>query len=292
MRRFFSRSQGADRIWKLKDPVRFFFFSSGRSAKRSGLSRHLIFSVLPFLLGLSFLLSPDLCPADSSPVLELSGGEMVFSQQAAFYDAMVGGLFPLEGLRALASGETPAFLHLFVAGNVITFNQPAVSPDQSVDGLTRQSYIGGVGAVGLRIPASWGFWEGDVGGAYFNVDQTLTPVSTVGGVYLQTELLLDRLGPGSLDLFGSYIGSINYLLGEGRYLVDAGNLFEKRVLFYAGPEVIGQGNDSYQAVQAGGVLSAEVPSLHTIFSLEAGVLNSSVWPGIGGYEGFSFYYSY
>ena len=137
-----------------------------------------------------------------------------------------GGLFPLVGLQALASGETPAFLHLFVAGNVITFNQPAVSPDQSVDGLTRQSYIGGVGAVGLRIPASWGFWEGDVGGAYFNVDQTLTPVRTVGGVYLQTELLVNRLGPGRLDLFGSYIGSINYLLGEGRYLMEAGELFD------------------------------------------------------------------
>ena len=288
----FSRWLGADRIRKFKDPVRFFFFSPGRSAKRSGPVLPLISSVLPFFLGLSLLLSPDPSPADSSPVLELSGGEMVFSQQAAFYDAMVGGLFPLEGLRALASGETPAFLHLFVAGNVITFNQPAVSPDQSVDGLTRESYIGGVGAVGLRIPASWGFWEGDVGGAYFNVDQTLTPVSTFGGIYLQTELVLDRLGPGSLDLFGSYIGSIDYLLGEGRYLVDAGNLFEKRVLFYAGPEVIGQGNASYEALQAGGILSAEVPSLHTIFSLEAGFLNSSVWPGIGGYEGFSFYYSY
>ena len=222
----FSRSLGADRIRKFKDPVRFFFFSPGRPAKRSGLVLPLISSALPFFLGLSLLLSPDPSPADSSPVLELSGGEMVFSQQAAFYDAMVGGLFPLEGLRALSSGETPAFLHLFVAGNVITFNQPAVSPDQSVDGLTRQSYIGGVGAVGLRIPASWGFWEGDVGGAYFNVDQTLTPVSTVGGVYLQTELLVDRLGPGSLDLFGSYIGSVNYLLGEGRYLMDAGELFE------------------------------------------------------------------
>ena len=64
------------------------------------------------------------------------------------------------------------------------------------------------------------------GGAYFNVDQTLTPVSTVGGIYLQTELLVDRLGPGSLDLFGSYIGSVNYLLGEGRYLMDAGELFD------------------------------------------------------------------
>ena len=292
MSRSFSLLKGAARILEFPDPGRFFLFSSGRSAKRSGGSRLLKSSFLPFLLGLSFLLSPDPCRADSSPVLELSGGEMVFSQQAAFYDAMVGGLFPLVGFQALASGETPAFLHLFVAGNVITFNQPAVSPDQSVDGLTRQSYIGGVGAVGLRIPASWGFWEGDVGGAYFNVDQTLTPVSTVGGVYLQTELLVDRLGPGSLDLFGSYIGSVNYLLGEGRYLMDAGELFEKRVFFYAGPEVIGQGNDSYEAVQAGGILSAEFPSLHTIFSLEAGVLNSSVWPGIGGYEGFSFYYSY
>ncbi len=250
---------------------------------------HHILSLL--LLPLSIFSSTKVL-ADSAPVFELSGGELIFSQQAAFYDAMAGELIPLPALALLASGPTPAYFHLFVAGNVISFNQPALSPQVSVDGLTRQSYVGGVAAVGLRIPASWGFWEGDVGGAWFNVDQTLTPVSTIGGVYLQTELVLDRIGPGSLDLFGSYIGSINYLLGEGRYQLNAGSLLEGRVLFYAGPEVIGQGNQSYEAVQAGGILSAEVLPVHTIFSLEAGLLNSSVWPGIGGYEGFSFYYSY
>lgn len=249
-------------------------------------------SFLFLFLGFSFVVFPSFCRADSSPILELSGGEMIFSQQAAFYDAMVGGLFPLEGLKSLADGPEPAFLHVFAAGNVINFNQPAVSPEQSVDGLTRESYTGGVGAVGLRIPTSWGFWEGDIGGAYFNVDQTFSPVSTVSGVYVQTEFLFDRMGPGALDLFGSYIGSINYLLGEGRYMMDAGELFRRKALFYAGPEIIGQGNSSYEVVQGGGVFSAEFPSLHTTFSLEAGVLNSSVWPGVGGYEGVSFYYSY
>ncbi len=248
--------------------------------------------LLSLLVGVLSILDCQSVQADSGPVFELSGGELVFSQQAAFYNAMVGELLPLPALSVLASGQTPAFLHVFVAGNIISFNQPAVSPQESIDGLTRQSYVGGVAALGLRIPASWGFWEGDVGGAYFNVDQTLTPVSSIGGLYLQTELVLDRLGPGSLDLFGSYIGSIDYLLGEGRYMVDAGSLLKDRILFYAGPEVIGQGNSSYEALQAGGIFSAEVRPIHTIFSLEAGILNSSVWPGIGGYEGFSFYYSY
>ena len=249
-------------------------------------------ALVAYFAGLSIMMAPSFCRADSAPILEVSGGEMVFSQQAAFYDAMVGGLFPLSGVKALSSGSEPAFLHVFVAGNVIDFNQPAISPDQSVNGLTRESYLGGVGAVGVRIPASWGFWEGDIGGAYFNVDETLTPVSDVSGIYLQTELLLNSLGPGSLDLFGSYIGSINYLLGEGRYMMDAGELFHRKALFYAGPELIAQGNDSYAAVQFGGILSTELPLLHTTFSLEAGVLNSSVWPGIGGYEGVSFYYAY
>ena len=250
------------------------------------------FSFLSLFLGFSCILIPSFCQADSSPILELSGGEMIFSQQAAFYDAMVGGLFPLDGIKGLAAGSEPPLLHVFAAGNIINFNEPAVSPQQSVDGLTRQSYTGGVGAVGLRVPTSWGFWEGDIGGAYFNVDQTFAPVSTVSGVYVQTEFLFDRLGPGALDLFGSYIGSINYLLGEGRYIMNAGELFSRKALFYAGPEIIGQGNNSYEVVQGGGVFSAELPSLHTTFSLEAGVLNSSVWPGLGGYEGVSFYYSY
>ena len=142
---------------------------------------------LSLLVGVLSILDCRPVQADSGPVFELSGGELVFSQQAAFYDAMVGELLPLPALSFLASGQTPAFFHVFVAGNVISFNQPAVSPQESIDGLTKQSYVGGVAAVGLRIPASWGFWEGDVGGAYFNVDQTLTPVSSVGGLYLHAK---------------------------------------------------------------------------------------------------------
>ncbi|AKS23950.1 hypothetical protein ACSYAY_09430 [Leptospirillum ferriphilum] len=227
--------------------------------------------------------------ADSSDIFELSAGEMVFSQRAQFYDVEVGGLIPLP---VLSSGSQPAYVHFFAAGSVINFDQPATGSTPGINGITDQSYTGVIPAVGLRIPATWGYWEGDVGGAFFNVDQTLTPVTSIADVYLQTELFLNQAGPGSLDLFGSYIGGINYLFGMGRYMLEAGHTSGRKVLFFAGPEVIAQGNDTYAALQGGGVLSADVVPIHTIFTLEAGLLNSTVWPGVGGYEGFSFYYSY
>ncbi len=227
--------------------------------------------------------------ADSSDIFELSAGEMVFSQRAQFYDVEVGGLVPLP---VFSSGSQPAYVHFFAAGSVINFDQPATGSTPGINGITDQSYTGVIPAVGLRIPATWGYWEGDVGGAFFNVDETLTPVTSIADVYLQTELFLNQAGPGSLDLFGSYIGGINYLFGMGRYMLEAGHTSGRKVLFFAGPEVIAQGNDTYAALQAGGALSADVVPIHTIFTLEAGLLNSTVWPGMGGYEGFSFYYSY
>ena len=227
--------------------------------------------------------------ADSSDIFELSAGEMVFSQRAQFYDVEVGGLVPLP---VFSSGSQPAYVHFFAAGSVINFDQPATGSTPGINGITDQSYTGVIPAVGLRIPATWGYWEGDVGGAFFNVDETLTPVTSIADVYLQTELFLNQAGPGSLDLFGSYIGGLNYLFGMGRYMLEAGHTSGRKVLFFAGPEVIAQGNDTYAALQAGGALSADVVPIHTIFTLEAGLLNSTVWPGMGGYEGFSFYYSY
>ena len=227
--------------------------------------------------------------ADPSDIFELSGGEMVFSQRAQFYDIEVGGLLPLP---VFSSGTVPAYLHFFVAGSVINFDQPATGSTPGINGITDQSYTGVIPAVGLRIPASWGYWEGDVGGAFFNIDQTLTPVTSIADIYLQTELFFNQVGPGSLDIFGSYIGGINYLYGMGRYMLEAGHLPDQKVIFFAGPEMIAQGNNTYAALQVGGVLSADVTPIHTIFTLEAGLLNSTVWPGLGGYEGFSFYYSY
>jgi hypothetical protein len=241
------------------------------------------------LLFPGFLFFCGTAVADPSDIFELSGGEMIFSQRAQFYDVEAGGLIPLP---VFSSGTVPAYFHFFVAGSFIGFDQPATGGTPGINGITDQSYTGAIPAIGLRIPASWGFWEGDVGGAFFNIDQTLTPVTSIADIYLQTELFINEAGPGSLDLFGSYIGGINYLYGMGRYQMEAAHTPERGATFYAGPEVIAQGNDTYAALQAGGVLSADVPSIHTIFTLEAGLLNSTVWPGLGGYEGFSFYYSY
>ncbi len=214
---------------------------------------------------------------------------MVFTQRASFYDAEVGALLPLSNG---GKGSEPDWLHVFIAGNIISFDQPATGLTPGINGITDQAYVGAIPAVGLRIPTDWGFWEGDVGAVFFNVDQTLTPVESLFGVYLQTELYLDKVGPGSLDLFASYIGEINYLYGMGRYMLEIGQTKAGTTTFYAGPEAIAQGNNTYTALQGGGVLAAEIRPLHTILTIEAGLLNSSVWPGMGGYEGVSFYFSY
>ncbi len=217
---------------------------------------------------------------------------MVFSQKAQFYYGQIGDLVPLSSLSSLSSDGKIPYLHVFVAGNVISFAQPAVDPSEAVNGITYQSYEGVIPAVGIQIPTSWGFWEGDLGGAFFLVDQTNTPVQSIEGLYAQTEVHLDSVGKGGLDLIGSYIGEINYLFGMGRYLVPVGSVGHGTVSFLAGPEGIAQGNNIYFALQGGGILSAYIRPIHTILTLEGGVLNSSAWPGIGEYEGFSFYFSY
>lgn len=241
-----------------------------------------------------FLFFSDISRAQGNPasIFELSGGEMVFSQNAQFYYGQIGDLIPLPSLSSLSSTGKFPYLHVFVAGNVISFAQPAVDPSEAINGITYQSYEGIIPAVGIQIPTSWGFWEGDLGGAFFQVDQTYTPVQSVDGIYAQMEVYLASVGPGGLDLFGSYIGEINYLFGMGRYLIPVGTLGNGTLSFYAGPEGIAQGDNAYFALQGGGVLSAYIRPIHTILTLEGGILNSSAWPGIGGYEGLSFYVSY
>jgi len=234
-----------------------------------------------------------------SQTLELDGGETVFSQNSQFYFGQVGDFVPLDTLfrtpppQGSASGhpdigtaatDSPT-LHLFVMTFYFTYETPG--PPMT----TVNSYNGLNPAAGIRVPFENGFWEGDAGIALAQAYQTLTPIVTMIGVYLQTEYYR-TMGPGALDLFANYIGYIQYIYVQARYMTPVWKTPAKSVSFYLGPELIGQGNNTYNAGQGGAALGISLPGWHSYLTFDGGLLRSSVSEGWGGYEGFSWYVSF
>lgn len=223
---------------------------------------------------------------------EFDGGETVFSQNSQYYFAMLGDFV---SFRTQAASGRPApdvgtaalsepSLHLFLLASSFAYETPGPG------GTTVNAYNGISPAAGVRIPLGDGFWEGDVGVAVANALATGTPVETVAGVYLQSEYYR-LLGPGALDLFANFTGYISYLYGQARWLVPAWKARGLSDLFL-GPELIGQGNNSYNAQQGGAAIGLALPRIHSYLTLDGGLLRSSVSSGWGGYQGFSWYVSY
>ena len=242
---------------------------------------------------LSVFAHPSFSPAQT---FEITGGETVFSQNSQYYFGEVGDFFPLGGAPAPSPGGPSApdvgtaptgglTLHLFVV--VFYFSYETPGPPMT----TLNSYNGLNPAAGIRVPLKNGFWEGDVGIALAQAFQTDTPVESLAGVYLQTEYY-QGLGPGAFDFFANYIGYIQYIYGQARYLSPVLETKHKTVTFFLGPELIGQGNNTYNAGQGGAVLGVALPRLHSYLTFDGGLLRSSVSDGWGGYEGFSWYVSF
>ncbi len=236
---------------------------------------------------------PSFSPAQT---FEITGGETVFSQNSQYYFGEVGDFFPLGETPVPTSGgaSTPDVgtaptggltLHLFVA--VFYFSYETPGPPMT----TQNSYNGLNPAAGIRFPLKNGFWEGDVGLALAEAFQTDTPLQSLAGVYLQTEYY-QGLGPGAFDFFANYIGYIQYIYGQARYLSPVLETGHKTATFFLGPELIGQGNNTYNAGQGGAVLGLSLPRLHSYLTFDGGLLRSSVSDGWGGYQGFSWYVSF
>jgi len=254
-------------------------------------------SFLFFLSGILLFLTLTDRPAfaqigPTGQTFELEGGETVFSQNSQYYFAMAGDFISLGGQEdarrtatdvGTASLSDPS-LHLFVLASYFAYETPGTG------GSTVNAYNGIAPAAGVRIPLREGFWEGDVGVAVANALATGTPVETVVGVYLQSEYY-SLLGPGALDLFANFTGYISYLYGQARWLVPARKVRDLAELFL-GPELIGQGNNSYNAQQGGAAIGLSLPRIHSYLTLDGGLLRSSVSSGWGGYQGFSWYVSY
>lgn len=234
-------------------------------------------------------------PVAGAQTFEVDGGETVFSQNSQYYYGQVGDFLNLgTAFNRQESSEHPDVgtaptdqptLHLFVVAYYFSYETPG--PHMT----TVNSYNGVDPAAGIRIPIRGGFWEGDAGLALAQAYQTLTPIVTMIGIYLQTEYYR-TLGPGAFDLFANYTGYIQYIYAQARYLTPVGTSPEKEAIFFLGPELIGQGNNTYNAGQGGGVLGVSLPRLHTYLTLDGGLLRSSVSTGWGGYEGFSWYVSF
>ena len=223
--------------------------------------------------------------------LELMAGETAFTQYTQYYYAQVGDLIPLTGFGHFQSdngGEPFPLLHLFLMGNAFTFEYHPTPTDSS---FLSQSYEGLTPAVGIRFPTSFGYWEGDAGVAVAQHFQTLTPPGTVTGLFLQTDLLWNFLG-GGLDLFANFTGYIDYVYFQARYLTPVWQGDSRRTRLDLGPEFITQGNSTYDAFQGGVALRLWLAPLDSSILFDGGVLGSSAFPGVGGYEGVSWYFLY
>ena len=214
-------------------------------------------------------------------------GETVFSQYTQYYYTQIGGLFPVGHLLG-RSGPEPVYFHAFVLENAFTFQY---HPTPSSSSFLSQSYIGTTPAVGVRLPTFFGSVEADAGWGFALHDQTLTPPDIVNGLFLQGDILSYILG-GSLDLFANYTGYISYTYFQSRYLHRFWEKEDRTLRMAAGPEFIVQGNQSYNAFQGGAALRLSVSPLDSTLLLDGGVLRSSAFGGVGGYEGFSWYFYY
>ncbi|EQD25238.1 MAG: hypothetical protein D084_Lepto4C00210G0002 [Leptospirillum sp. Group IV 'UBA BS'] len=234
--------------------------------------------------------------ASPGQTFEITGGETVFSQNSQYYFGEVGDFYPLGLPGGSRTGQSASpdvgtaatgglTLHLFV--EVFYFSYETPGPPMT----TQNAYNGLNPAAGLRVPLKNGFWEGDVGIALAEAFQTATPVESLAGVYLQTEYY-QGLGPGAFDFFANYIGYIQYIYGQARYFSPVGETHRRTVTFFLGPELIGQGNNNYNAGQGGVVLGVALPRLHSYLTFDGGLLRSSVSDGWGGYQGFSWYVSF
>ena len=214
-------------------------------------------------------------------------GETVFSQYTQYYYTQIGGFFPVAQLMG-RNGLEPVYFHAFVLANAFTFQY---HPTPSSPSFLSQSYIGMTPAVGVRIPTFFGSVEADAGWGVALHDQTLTPPDIVNGLFLQGDILSYILG-GSLDLFANYTGYINYTYFQSRYLHRFWAKEDRSLRMAAGPELIVQGNQNYNAFQGGAALRLSVVPLDSTLLFDGGILRSSAFGGVGGYEGFSWYFYY
>jgi hypothetical protein len=227
--------------------------------------------------------------------LEFDGGETVFSQNSQYYFAEAGDFLNIGSMEekksssdhpevGTASTDLPT-LHLFVVASYFAYETPGTST------MIENSYNGITPSLGVRVPFQNGFWEGDLGIALAEAYQTLSPIVSLIGVYAQTEYYR-TFGPGALDIFANYTGYIQYIYVQSRYLTPAWAPKKKLVSLYLGPELIGQGNNSYNAGQGGVALGVSLPGIHSYLTFDGGLLRSSVSSGWGGYQGFSWYWSF
>ena len=264
-----------------------------------GFSSGFFSGVLPLkriLILLFIWVSPGLFWENATAqTIEFDGGETVFSQNSQYYFAEAGDFLNIGNPEekksssdhpevGTASTDLPT-LHLFVVASYFAYETSGTST------MTENSYNGITPAAGIRIPFKNGFWEGDLGVALAEAYQTLSPIVSLIGVYAQTEYY-KTFGPGALDIFANYTGYIQYIYVQSRYLTPVWSPKKKSVSLYLGPELIGQGNNSYNAGQGGVALGMFLSRINSYLTFDAGLLRSSVSSGWGGYQGFSWYWSF
>ncbi len=219
------------------------------------------------------------------PFVEFLGGISVLSEGSTFILGEAGELFPVWQSSFGAHLEAPpsvriwfhvleegSFLHYVFAGGQTSINAAGL-------------------AIGIRAEFPTGFFDVDLGPQVGELDQTGMAPSFVTGLYGQLELHQD-FPFGNLDFFGNYTGILDYLYGQIRLLtpMNALTLWKRPVSL--GPEVILQGNSTYNDGQVGGAVQIPLGAGSMSILLDGGLLRSNLYSGWGGYESGFFYVRY
>lgn len=226
----------------------------------------------------------------SKPYIEILGGETILSQGSQFYMGEIGGFIPfgqkLDDRSLLNSPLVQLGFRWLVMGNFLHY--PILSAPSPLSSSVNQVSLNGVNAaVGIRGSFRNAFLDLLLGPSWGISAQTQNPFKNELNIYGQIEYGLNtRLG--FLDLYGNYVGILQYLYGQARFLSPLSNFVNEKGFMNKtsiGPEVIFQGNNTYNDGQIGAAVQFPLWFSNASLLIDGGFLRSSVSVGYGGYEG-------
>lgn len=223
--------------------------------------------------------------------VEVIGGETVVSQGSQFYMGEIGGFVPLSqsisngsllnpprvrwGFRWILMGD---FLHY-------PFSLSASPGFSSTEGAV--SLNGANAGFGVRGMFKDSFLDLLVGPSWGETAQTAAPFKRQIDWYAQVEYAQNTRW-GFLDLYGNYVGILQYLYGQARFLTPLSLFTGTKGMsgqVAIGPELIVQGNNTYNDGQIGGALRVPIGIPNASVLFDGGLLRSNLSTGYGGYEG-------
>ena len=225
----------------------------------------------------------------SHSYVEILGGETILSQGSQFYMGEIGGFIPFVQNPDDRSLLNPPFVHWgfrwLVMGDFLHY--PILSTPSTLSPNVNQVSLNGVNAaLGIRGSFENAFLDLLIGPSWGISAQTRLPFKNELDWYGQIEYGQNTRW-GFLDLYGNYVGILQYLYGQARFLAPLTlankNDFVGKISL--GPEAIFQGNNTYNDGQIGGAIQFPLWFSNASLLFDGGFLRSNLSVGYGGYEG-------